>query len=100
MEKYEFREQDASEMADFLIQILDFVPEKRLTAAQCLNHPWINGGPSKVAPSVSQPEEVDSGISNKKRDKDEREAMEVRVGNMAIDGASRPSKDAISLSSR
>ncbi|XP_042043213.1 SRSF protein kinase 1-like isoform X1 [Salvia splendens] len=88
-EKYEFREHDASEMADFLIQILDFVPEKRLTAAQCLNHPWISGGPSQLAPSTSQLKELENGSSDKKRDKDEREAMEVRVGNIAIDGSSR-----------
>ncbi|XP_047967320.1 SRSF protein kinase 1-like isoform X2 [Salvia hispanica] len=87
-EKYEFREQDASEMADFLIQILDFVPEKRLTAAQCLNHPWISGGPRQLAPSTSQLKELENGSSDKKRDKDEREAMEVRVGNIAIDGSS------------
>ncbi|XP_041994030.1 SRSF protein kinase 1-like [Salvia splendens] len=97
-EKYEFREQDASEMADFLIQILDFVPEKRLTAAQCLNHPWISGGPRQLAPSTSQPKELENSSSDKKRDKDEREAMEVRVGNIAIDGASRRTKDSISLS--
>lgn len=87
-EKYEFREQDASEMADFLIQILDFVPEKRLIAAQCLNHPWISGGPRQLAPSTSQLKELENGSSDKKRDKDEREAMEVRVGNIAIDGSS------------
>ncbi|KAL1558194.1 non-specific serine/threonine protein kinase [Salvia divinorum] len=98
LEKYEFREQDASEMADFLIQILDFVPEKRLTAAQCLNHPWISGGPRQLAPSTSQTKELENGSSDKKRDKDEREAMEVRVGNIAIDGASRTTKDSLCLS--
>lgn len=99
LEKYEFQEQDAREMADFLIQILDYVPEKRLTAAQCLNHPWISGVHIQATPSTTQPKEVENGHSDKERDKDEREAMEVRVGNMAIDGASRPSKEAISLSS-
>ncbi|KAH6814686.1 Protein kinase superfamily protein [Perilla frutescens var. frutescens] len=99
LEKYEFREQDATEMADFLVQILDFVPEKRLSAAECLSHPWISGGPRQLSPSMSQPKGVENGISDKKREKDEREAMEVRVGNMAIDGASRPGKNSISLSS-
>ncbi|KZV47181.1 SRSF protein kinase 2-like [Dorcoceras hygrometricum] len=120
MEKYNFCEQDASEMADFLVQILDFVPEKRLTAAQCLNHPWISGGPRKLAPSISQLENGDSDqkkencgreamesgggdldnenekneksamanvILIKTMEKDETQTMEVRVGNMAIDGA-------------
>ncbi|KAL3597666.1 hypothetical protein D5086_009303 [Populus alba] len=39
MEKYDFSEQDANDMTDFLVPILDFVPEKRPTAAQCLSHP-------------------------------------------------------------
>ncbi|CAA3020648.1 serine threonine- kinase SRPK [Olea europaea subsp. europaea] len=93
MEKYKFSEQDAKELADFLIQILDFVPEKRLTAAQCLNHPWISTGPRQLIPSMSK----ENGDSEKKREKYEREAMEVRVGNMAIDGQSEPVKDSQSL---
>ncbi|GFP98025.1 srsf protein kinase 1 [Phtheirospermum japonicum] len=92
-EKYEFNEQNANEMADFLHQILDFVPEKRLTAAQCLNHPWISGGPRQLVPSVSQLEAVKNG----KDEKDKREAMEVAVGNMAIDGATKPEKVSKSL---
>ncbi|KAG8387565.1 hypothetical protein BUALT_Bualt02G0034600 [Buddleja alternifolia] len=92
-EKYEFREQDATEMADFLVQILDFVPEKRMTAAQCLNHPWISVGPRQLAPSMSE-----NGGSDKKQETDEREAMEVRVGNMAIDGA-KNGKDSKSMAS-
>ncbi|KAJ8563494.1 hypothetical protein K7X08_031946 [Anisodus acutangulus] len=92
MEKYDFCEQDANEMADFLIPILDFVPEKRLTAAQCLSHPWITGGPRHLAPSStnSLSEATDNNGSKKNREKNEREAMEVRVGNIAIDGAPGP----------
>ncbi|KAL7127173.1 hypothetical protein ABFS83_14G237700 [Erythranthe nasuta] len=86
VEKYKFLEQDAREMADFLVQILDFVPEKRLTAAQCLNHAWISGGPRQPSPSsISQLKEVENGSCEKKREKDEREAVEVRVANMTID---------------
>ncbi|KAL0460111.1 UNVERIFIED_CONTAM: protein kinase dsk1 [Sesamum latifolium] len=88
-EKYEFSEQDATEMADFLVQLLDFVPEKRLTAAKCLNHPWISVRARQRAPS-NQLKPVDNGGSEKKRENDEREAMEVRVGNMVIDGVKRP----------
>lgn len=73
MEKYDFCEQDASEMSDFLVQILDFVPEKRLTAAQCLNHPWISGGLRKLAPSIPQ---LENGGSDQNKEKCGREAME------------------------
>ncbi|CAL5424099.1 unnamed protein product [Camellia sinensis] len=92
MEKYEFSEQDAIDMADFIVPILDFVPEKRPTAAQCLSHPWLSAGPRLLEPSRTQATE--SGTSEKKKEKDEREAMEVGVGNMFINGgASRPEKE-------
>uniref|UniRef100_A0A7N0VD67 non-specific serine/threonine protein kinase n=1 Tax=Kalanchoe fedtschenkoi TaxID=63787 RepID=A0A7N0VD67_KALFE len=41
--KYRMSERDANELADFLIPILEFVPEKRPTAGQCHTHPWISG---------------------------------------------------------
>lgn len=95
MEKYDFSEQDALDMADFLVPILDFVPEKRPTAAQCLLHPWISPGPRQLQPSSSsvqtQPEDVNS--DKKKKEKDEREAMEVGLGNIVIDGTSKSTSD-------
>uniref|UniRef100_A0A5B7AF13 non-specific serine/threonine protein kinase n=1 Tax=Davidia involucrata TaxID=16924 RepID=A0A5B7AF13_DAVIN len=99
MEKYKFSEQDANDMADFLVPILDFVPEKRLTASHCLSHPWISAGPRLLEPSTAgtQPQATDNGNSENKREKDEREAMEVRVGNMAIDGASKPVREPQSI---
>ena len=42
-EKYEWEEQEAKEFTSFLIPMLDFVPDKRATAAQCLKHPWLKG---------------------------------------------------------
>lgn len=40
-EKYEWSEEDASGFTDFLLPMLELVPEKRATAAQCLRHPWL-----------------------------------------------------------
>jgi hypothetical protein len=37
-EKYNFPQQDAIDLADFLVPLLDFVPEKRPTAEQALLH--------------------------------------------------------------
>lgn len=96
VEKYDFSEQDASDMTDFLIPILDFVPEKRPTAAQCLLHPWINAGPRLLEPSM--PSNVNHAVESvicekKKREKDEREAMEVGMENIAIDSDSKQVKD-------
>ena len=42
VERYNFTETDARGFADFLRPILDFTPENRPTAAQCLKHPWLN----------------------------------------------------------
>lgn len=96
MEKYEFCERDATDMADFLTQILDFVPEKRLIAAQCLNHPWMVGSPCQLVLS-KKPKAADTDSSEKKTEKDEKEATEVqvRVGNIVIDASmTKPGKDA------
>ncbi|KAJ0083546.1 hypothetical protein Patl1_30530 [Pistacia atlantica] len=94
-EKYDFSEQDANDMADFLVPLLDFVPEKRPTAAQCLSHPWLSAGPRLLQPSMGamEPRATEESISEKKRETDEREAMEVGMGNIAINGDSNPLKE-------
>ncbi|KAG0451808.1 hypothetical protein HPP92_026066 [Vanilla planifolia] len=87
VEKYEFCERDATDMADFLLPILDFVPEKRPPATQLLLHPWLEAGPRTHEPS-------DKGqgphlISDEqKREQEEREAMAAGLGNIFIDGSS------------
>ncbi|KAM0993670.1 hypothetical protein ACFX10_009296 [Malus domestica] len=101
VEKYEFSEKEASELTDFLVPILDFVPEKRPTAAQCLVHPWINAGPRLLEPSIAADKKqgVDSDTAEEnQREKDEREAMEVGVGNIAINSDSKRVKDVPSSS--
>ncbi|KAK4792673.1 hypothetical protein SAY86_023108 [Trapa natans] len=42
MDKYKFSEADAREFSEFLAPLLDFVPENRPTAQQCLEHPWLS----------------------------------------------------------
>lgn len=100
IEKYEFSEQDANDLSDFLVSILDFVPEKRPTAAQCLLHPWINSGPRALEPSLSSQDQKSKNkldTERKKRDNEEQEAMEVKMGNVAI--SSSESKPGMSKSS-
>uniref|UniRef100_A0A6A7FQW4 non-specific serine/threonine protein kinase n=1 Tax=Hirondellea gigas TaxID=1518452 RepID=A0A6A7FQW4_9CRUS len=41
-EKYEWPEEEARAFADFLRPMLEFDPNKRATAADCLKHPWLN----------------------------------------------------------
>ncbi|KAL1020810.1 hypothetical protein UPYG_G00004950 [Umbra pygmaea] len=40
-DKYEWPQEEAECFADFLLPMLDLVPEKRATAEDCLRHPWI-----------------------------------------------------------
>jgi hypothetical protein len=42
-EKYEFSEEEAKPMADFLCKCLAYNAKKRATAEECLEHPWLNG---------------------------------------------------------
>ena len=42
VEKYQWDERSAFELADFLIPMLEFDPTKRATAEQCLQHPWLD----------------------------------------------------------
>ncbi|KAM6927184.1 SRSF protein kinase 1b [Xenentodon cancila] len=41
VEKYEWSKEEAHSFSSFLLPMLDLVPEKRATAAQCLSHPWL-----------------------------------------------------------
>ncbi|XP_056323954.1 SRSF protein kinase 1b isoform X2 [Danio aesculapii] len=42
VEKYEWHREEAQNFSDFLLPMLDLIPEKRATAAECLRHSWIN----------------------------------------------------------
>ena len=67
VDKFNFSDTDAREFSEFLVPILDFAPEKRPTAQQCLQHPWLNidltQNEEKNEPSL---EKVGVGISNLK----------------------------------
>ncbi|XP_047450778.1 SRSF protein kinase 1a isoform X2 [Mugil cephalus] len=41
IDKYEWPREEAECFADFLIPMLELIPEKRATAAECLRHPWL-----------------------------------------------------------
>nr|XP_057911327.1 SRSF protein kinase 1b isoform X2 [Doryrhamphus excisus] len=42
VEKYEWPKEEAHTFSSFLQPMLDLVPERRSTAAQCLAHPWLS----------------------------------------------------------
>ena len=41
VDKYEWQREEAECFTDFLLPMLDLIPEKRATAADCLRHAWI-----------------------------------------------------------
>ncbi|KAJ8378224.1 hypothetical protein AAFF_G00245120 [Aldrovandia affinis] len=41
VDKYEWAAEEAQTFTDFLLPMLDLIPEKRATAAECLRHPWV-----------------------------------------------------------
>ncbi|XP_036434285.1 SRSF protein kinase 1a isoform X2 [Colossoma macropomum] len=41
LDKYEWPREEAESFTDFLLPMLELVPEKRATAAECLCHPWL-----------------------------------------------------------
>ncbi|XP_055078933.1 SRSF protein kinase 3 [Periophthalmus magnuspinnatus] len=45
VEKYHFRLEEASDLCNFLLPMLEYYPERRATAVQCLRHPWLCSGP-------------------------------------------------------
>lgn len=105
MDKYDFSEQDATDMADFLVPILDFVPEKRPSAAQLLNHPWINTGPrlrqpANLSDEGASDEQNRGKDESQQKEKDEREAMATEMGNIAIGGGSKLVKDPLQSDSK
>ncbi|GFS35846.1 protein kinase superfamily protein [Actinidia rufa] len=63
--KYKFSDIEARELAEFLCPLLDFAPEKRPTALQCLQHPWLNIMDMTQKEVKSEPnlQKVDVGMS-------------------------------------
>ncbi|XP_030464417.2 uncharacterized protein LOC115683905 [Syzygium oleosum] len=68
VEKYKFSETDALELSEFLCPLLDFAPEKRPTAQQCLQHPWLvlRDSTHNVASNDSRVHKLEAGVSNLK----------------------------------
>jgi len=65
VDRYKFAQSDAHEFSEFLLPLLDFAPEKRPTAQQCLQHPWIRAMESNEK-KESSVENVGAGMSNLK----------------------------------
>jgi len=65
IEKYKWLEHEATELASFLKPMLDFNPDRRATAKQCLQHSWITNNELLPKLSVTQPTTNDVTKSDK-----------------------------------
>ncbi|XP_071724422.1 uncharacterized protein [Rutidosis leptorrhynchoides] len=63
-DRYKFSETDAREFSEFLTPIFDFTPEKRPTAEQCLQHPWLNLRTQEGVTNESNVEKLGVGMSS------------------------------------
>ncbi|BFI43522.1 serine/threonine-protein kinase SRPK3 [Marchantia polymorpha subsp. ruderalis] len=80
VEKYDFTKHDAEELAMFLRPLLDFIPEKRPTAQQCLLHSWLRAAPTYAEARVVS--DVGSGDTTGSQEAVDR--AEVAMSNIAI----------------
>ena len=59
IEKYDFPPPEATSMASFLVPLLDFAPERRATAREALQHPWLT---FTALPKILSPAHPVSGL--------------------------------------
>ena len=67
IEKYKFRIQDAESLTSFLLPMLEFRPEKRITAQESLSNPWLGESNSNYKMSD---EEYQNYINNHEMSKE------------------------------
>ncbi|KAL5197804.1 hypothetical protein ABZP36_001316 [Zizania latifolia] len=64
VDKYKIPESDAREFADFLCPLFDFAPEKRPTAAQCLQHKWLQCNDDKTCGTLNTTDAKNVGVAH------------------------------------
>uniref|UniRef100_A0A0D9WYP7 non-specific serine/threonine protein kinase n=1 Tax=Leersia perrieri TaxID=77586 RepID=A0A0D9WYP7_9ORYZ len=93
VDKYKISESDAREFAEFLCPLFDFAPEKRPTAAQCLQHKWLqyNDGKSCETLNTSDAKSASVACSSGTTDSSDSKSIDVahNVGGMPVSCAER-----------
>jgi serine/threonine protein kinase len=74
-------------MADFLLPMLHFDPEKRATAAEALKHPWLDGPPSEEAAAAAA-----ADADEEQRQQRRRQSSHKRSGSPCARGGSTEDK--------
>lgn len=78
-EKYKYSPADAASLADFLVPMLNCVPENRATAAQSLLHPWLMGS-TDTLPRALPPATADDAAGSSDAEEQTREGGDPETG--------------------
>ncbi|MCQ2817936.1 MAG: hypothetical protein MJ252_11785, partial [archaeon] len=76
MKKYKIKQHEAKALADFLLPMLEYYPEKRASAREMLNHPWLKMEPNFDYWMSDLEVETMNLINNTKKEKKEKEEKE------------------------
>jgi len=87
--KYKWDQDDADEMASFLLPMLTWQPKDRCSATEALKHCWVRASPGEV--DVPEAEKFDTSQGSTEA---EGLAVEVTKGESANAGKAEPAKDA------
>ena len=76
MKKYKIKHNEAKALADFLLPMLEYYPEKRASAREMLNHPWLKMEPNFDYLMSDWEVEKMNLIANNKKEMKEKEEKE------------------------
>jgi serine/threonine-protein kinase SRPK3 len=91
LEKYRIKEQEVSPLVDFLLPMLVYEPEKRATAEQMLDHPWLCM-PSNYNTKMTEKEFWEMSLVQKQREVDNNERLK-RGESPVLEGVRMPSSE-------
>mmetsp|Transcript_1236 Transcript_1236/g.1246 ORF Transcript_1236/g.1246 Transcript_1236/m.1246 type:complete len:217 (+) Transcript_1236:866-1516(+) len=91
MEKYRIKEHEAKMLSDFLIPMLNYEPDKRCTAQQALDHPWLKM-PSDYNYKMTEKEYWETSLIQKQKEVDNNEKLK-RGESPNLEGIRMPSSE-------
>ncbi|CAG9329969.1 unnamed protein product [Blepharisma stoltei] len=91
MEKYRIKEHEARMLSDFLLPMLNYEPDKRCTAQQALDHPWLKM-PSDYNYRMTEKEYWETSLIQKQKEVDNNEKLK-RGESPNLEGIRMPSSE-------
>ena len=91
LEKYRLKEEEAEALASFLLPMLVYETEKRVTAEKILEHPWLNM-PNNYSTRMSEKEFWEVSLLQKQREGENNDKLK-RGESPILEGVRMPSSD-------